>query len=48
MFDDALADVFHYDRKPVAADVRMGVNQNRRVCTKAHKLMEHFTDVSPL
>ena len=45
---DALADIFHNDRKLVAADVRVGIDQDGRIGSKAYKLMENFADVSPL
>ena len=48
MLYDALANVLHYDRELVAADVRMSINEDGRIGTEAHKLMEDFTYVSPL
>ena len=48
MLYDALTDVFHDDRELVTADMRMGIYENRWVCTEEYKLMEHFADISPL
>ena len=48
MLDYAFAYVLHNNRKLVAADVRMRVYEDGRVSAEAHKLMEDFTDVSPL
>ena len=48
MFDDAIPDVLHNDRKSVTADMRMGIDKDGRICTETHKLMEYFAYVSPL
>ena len=48
MFDDAIPDVLHNDREFVAADVRMGIDKDRRIGSESHELMEHLTYVSPL
>ena len=44
---DALTDVLHDQRQAVAADVRMGVHQNRRIGAEGHQLVQHFADVAP-
>ena len=48
MLDDALTNILHYYRKFVAADVWMGVNENRWVCTETHKLMKNLADITSL
>ena len=48
VLDDALADVLDYNRKLVAADVRMSVDKDRRVCTETDELVEDLTDVTSL
>ena len=48
MLHDTLPDPLHNQRQPVAADMRMGVHQNRGIGAEGHQLVQHFADVAPL
>ena len=47
VLDDAFANILHDDREFVAADMRMGINQNGRVCAETDQLVQDLTYVTP-
>ena len=47
MRDNAVPDIFHYPRKPVAPDMGMRIHQYRRVGTESHELVQDFPYIPP-